>query len=247
MPHLRKSSTTGHLLKNTAGHLITDCAQDVCNLLVSESGGIEGYDQTFDAGGGGYTLVLTFNTYFIVDRLAIYVDGSLVLDTGYISGTYTYRVDIPAGSEAVRIVIYGSEEGTSWVISSYCEWPSSSSSSSEVSSSSSGIPTECGYIAELFEPDWTGGTFLPVPYNYVTGTEFVLTIIYSGPLRRVRLRTGLYGDTVVDYGCTTYVYDVITLPIEMLSVVLAAFSSKQYCGITTRGDTYMFMGYNCVS
>jgi len=253
MPHLRKAEN-GHLLKNVRGHLITECAdQDLCDLLVSASGGIEGYDHTFYPDIGGYFVVFTFQAYSIPDRLIIYIDGVIAADTGVVSGTHIVRVYIPFGVTSVRVVVIGSEEYTEWALSSYCETSSSSSSSSSSpsssESSSSSSPIYRGFM------DVTVVDCYTVPgHSYASGSTvfvtmpnsgpFTLGLLYSGSNLRVRLKEGFYGSAIIDYSCTTHVDERVNVVSPSAGTIFALQASlstacEDHCPVSY----YLGIGY----
>jgi len=99
-------------------------AATICDLNLDSSGGDEGYDETFSAGNGGYTLSVQYEMYQQKDRLILYDQaGSILFDTGCTSGGDTVLVDVPEGVTSIRVVIEPNCEGgsgTAWNLSITC-------------------------------------------------------------------------------------------------------------------------------
>jgi len=115
----------------------------LCDIEVFQGVGDEGFLKSYDVSGlSSQTLFVEFKTYYVRDRLQIFLDDTVALDTGYISTGNSYSqfsVCIPLDTDIVTISIDGSI-GTLWVLKTTCGdgcGTSSDSSDSTPTSSSS--------------------------------------------------------------------------------------------------------------
>lgn len=101
-------------------------ASDICSLNLDSSGGDEGYDETFNAGNGGYTIELTYETFFQKDRIIMYSQTEAVLfDSGCVGtqGDVVEEIPIAEGITSIRVVVEPNCEGgsgTAWNLSIRC-------------------------------------------------------------------------------------------------------------------------------
>ena len=99
----------------------------ICSLDLDSSGGDEGFDQTYDADGGGYTIILTYNTYWQKDQVILYdQDETTLFDSGCVGtgGSREEQIAIPNGTTSIRVQVVPNCEGgsgTGWVLSIRCE------------------------------------------------------------------------------------------------------------------------------
>jgi len=102
-------------------------AEDICSLNLDSSGGDEGFDETYNAGNGGYTLILTYETYFQKDRIILYNQSNVILfDSGCVrtQGEEVANIPVPAGTTSIRVVVEPNCEGgtgTAWYLRVECE------------------------------------------------------------------------------------------------------------------------------
>ena|GEM_PF-6474042 len=101
-------------------------AQSICDLNLDSEGGDEGYDQSFNAANGGYTIELTYDTFYQKDRIILYnQDDAVLYDSGCVGtgGDVVVEVTIPAGTDSIRVVVEPNCEGgtgTLWNLSVRC-------------------------------------------------------------------------------------------------------------------------------
>jgi len=102
-------------------------AEDICSLNLDSSGGDEGFDETYNANNGGYTLILTYETYTQKDRIILYnQNDDILFDTGCVGtqGEEVENIPIPVGTTQIRIVVEPNCEGgtgTLWYLRVECE------------------------------------------------------------------------------------------------------------------------------
>jgi uncharacterized repeat protein (TIGR01451 family) len=83
---------------------------------VSDSGGFERSQETLklDSKGGGIAR-FSYEMFQIPDNLIFRYEGNNILDTGFVSGNQTGKVEIPKGnSDEVQVVLATNDEGTEW-------------------------------------------------------------------------------------------------------------------------------------
>ncbi len=100
----------------------------ICGATGAASGGNEGYDNTFDisaSSGISYDVTVSWTFYTIKDQIQIYLNGSLLYDSGCVNGSGSYGFTVPTSSTSIRIVINGACEGgtTAWDFDITCENP----------------------------------------------------------------------------------------------------------------------------
>lgn len=91
-------------------------AENVTKGEVSDSGGYEGSQKTLklDSKGGGKA-EYSYEMFQIPDNLILRYEGKNILDTGFVSGSKTGKVDIPNGnSDQLEVVLATNDEGTQW-------------------------------------------------------------------------------------------------------------------------------------
>ena len=114
------------IIETITDTLEEDTDEDICSLSLNSSGGDEGFDETYSAGNGGYTIVLTYETYYQKDQIILYDQASVVLfDSGCV-GTQGERVSniaVPAGTTSIRVRVIPNCEGgtgTAWYLQIRC-------------------------------------------------------------------------------------------------------------------------------
>ena len=83
--------------------LISPNCQTLCAINLNNSGGVGVFDNTYVATQTG-TFYWKFDDFSIVDNLKIYRNGTLVVDTGYASGTKVGSIATTIG-DSIRILI----------------------------------------------------------------------------------------------------------------------------------------------
>ena len=102
-------------------------ADSICSLDLNSAGGDEGFDETYNAGNGGYTLILTYETYRQKDRIILYNQSNVILfDSGCVGtqGEKVANIPVPAGTTSIRVVVEPNCEGgtgTAWYLRVECE------------------------------------------------------------------------------------------------------------------------------
>jgi hypothetical protein len=97
-----------------------------CNLTLNTAGGALGYDETFDVTGdftSARNIYIDFNAFTVKDQLLIYANGSLIYDSGCISGNVTPTVNVPSGTTSARVVVVpdcASTGVTAWTLDIDC-------------------------------------------------------------------------------------------------------------------------------
>ena len=101
-------------------------ASDICSLNLDSAGGDEGYDESFSAGNGGYTIELTYETYSQKDRIILYNQlDSIIFDSGCVGtmGEVVANIVIQEGITQIRVVVEPNCEGgygTAWYLKIKC-------------------------------------------------------------------------------------------------------------------------------
>lgn len=99
----------------------------ICDLSLDSSGGDEGYDQTFGAGNGGYSIIITYETYYQEDQIILYSQtGTILFDSGCIGtqGERDATVVVPVGTTSIRVRVIpncNGGSGTAWYLSIRCQ------------------------------------------------------------------------------------------------------------------------------
>jgi len=85
-------------------------------ISISDSGGYEGSNQTLRLGGnGGGTIEYSYEHYWIPDNFIIRYDGNTLLETGFVGGSRSGRIQVPKGnSNTAQIIVATNDEGTAW-------------------------------------------------------------------------------------------------------------------------------------
>lgn len=105
-----------------------------CDLNITISGGITGYDDTWNLITGGGTLKgagsldIDWSFFTFADRLEVFLDGSgtAAYDTGCVSGSGGTTLAIPACTSTVRFLITplcAGGSSTNWEFSAVCSIP----------------------------------------------------------------------------------------------------------------------------
>jgi RHS repeat-associated protein len=83
---------------------------------VSDSGGPEGSQTTLVLEeSGGVPLAIQYEMFTIKDRLIVRYEGQNIVDTNFVSGSRTLKVNVPDGtSNIVDIVLATNDENTAW-------------------------------------------------------------------------------------------------------------------------------------
>ena len=83
---------------------------------VGGSGGVEGSRQTLNLGAsGGVPLAIQYGMQTIPDRLIVRYEGRNIVDTGFVSGSQSLKVNVPNGqSETVSVVLATNDAATQW-------------------------------------------------------------------------------------------------------------------------------------
>ena len=101
----------------------------LCGLNLNSVGGDAGYDVIYDVSSdfvSGGTINVSFNAQAVKDQLILFANGSVIVDTGCISGIYSQSISILSGTTTLRVqVIPDCEEigGTLWTLSITCAYP----------------------------------------------------------------------------------------------------------------------------
>jgi hypothetical protein len=97
-----------------------------CDLTLNTAGGSAGYDETFNVTGdftAARNIYIDFNSFTVKDQLLIYANGSLIYDSGCISGNVTPTVNVPSGTTSARVVVVpdcASMGVTAWTLDIDC-------------------------------------------------------------------------------------------------------------------------------
>jgi len=115
-----------YAVKTWIDGIIVD-GENICSLNLNSAGGDEGYDETFGASNGGYTLILTYETFWQKDRIILYNQSDDILfDSGCVGtgGEKVANIPVPIGTTEIRVVVEPNCEGgtgTAWYLRVECE------------------------------------------------------------------------------------------------------------------------------
>jgi len=114
-------------LKDCIENITCESEDDICSLDLDSSGGDEGFDAQYDAGGGGYTIILTYETYWQKDQVILYgLGGATLFDSGCVgtAGSREEHIVVPSGTVTIRVRVIPNCEGgsgTAWWLKVRCE------------------------------------------------------------------------------------------------------------------------------
>jgi hypothetical protein len=117
-----------------AVYIMANGCSCACDLNITISGGISGYDDTWDlmAGGGSIkgagSLEIDWSFFTQADQLQVFLDGSgtAAYDTGCTGGSGGTTLALPACTSTVRFLITPLCAGgatTNWEFSAVCSVP----------------------------------------------------------------------------------------------------------------------------
>lgn len=86
---------------------------------VSDSGGFKGSEKTIEFGSkdgkGGGTVQYSYEMFRIQDSLKIIYEGKEIVNTGFVSGSTTQRINVPKGnSDQLQVILTTNDEDTQW-------------------------------------------------------------------------------------------------------------------------------------
>lgn len=86
---------------------------------VSDSGGFNGSEKTIEFGSkdgkGGGTVQYSYEMFQIPDNLKIIYEGKEIVNTGFVSGSATQRINVPKGnSDLLEVKLTTNDEDTQW-------------------------------------------------------------------------------------------------------------------------------------
>ncbi|WP_297975564.1 hypothetical protein [uncultured Amaricoccus sp.] len=83
-------------------------------VQTSRSGGYEGSLEILPLEGNGGTIAFGYQMYSIPDRMVLSTNLGVVYDSGWASGGFNGRLQIPDGATSLTIRLATADEGTAW-------------------------------------------------------------------------------------------------------------------------------------